>query len=206
MGSYVKFLASKSRATPVKEETISRLELLAALIAARLIRQVCEALEPEVDVNEMTCWTDSKVALTWIKDKEREWKPFVQNRVNEIRTLVPVKHWRHCHRKINPTDIPSRGMRSLELSECASWIEGPTWLTEDDESENDEFNNKQHPHECLEWRLETRRIARLRPLSSLLVTAEATGIAKIMKCEDYSELLRLLRVIGLVLKLVKILK
>lgn len=95
MGSYVKFLASKSRATPVKEETISRLEILAALIAARLIRQVGQALEPEVDVNEMTCWTDSKVALTWIKDKEREWKPFVQNRVNEItldRTLVPVKH------------------------------------------------------------------------------------------------------------------
>ena len=197
MGSYVKFLASKSRATPVKEETISRLEILAALIAARLIRQVGEALEPEVDVNEMTCWTDSKVALTWIKDKEREWKPFVQNRVNEItldRTLVPVKHWRHCHRKINPTDIPSREMRSLELSECALWIEGPTWLTEDDESE------------CLEWRLKTRRIARLRPLSSLLVTAEATGIAKIMNFEDYSELLRLLRVIGLVLKLVKILK
>ena len=46
----------------------------------------------------------------------------------------------------------------------------------------------------------------MRPLSSLLVTAEATGIAKIMNFEDYSELLRLLRVIGLVLKLVKILK
>lgn len=43
-------------------------------------------------------------------------------------------------------------------------------------------------------------------LSSLLVTTEATGIAKIMKCEDYSELLRLLRVIGLVLKFVKIMK
>lgn len=49
MGSYVKFLASKSRATPVKEETISRLELLAALIVGRLIRQVDEALEPEVN-------------------------------------------------------------------------------------------------------------------------------------------------------------
>lgn len=64
IGSYVKFLASKSRATPMKEETVSRLDLLAALIAARLIRQVGEALEPEVHINEMTCWTDSKVALT----------------------------------------------------------------------------------------------------------------------------------------------
>ena len=71
IGSYVKFLASKSRATPVKEETISRLELLAALIAARLIRQVGEALEPEVDVNEMTCWTDSKVALNWVQGQRK---------------------------------------------------------------------------------------------------------------------------------------
>ena len=38
------------------------------------------------------------------------------------------------------------------------------------------------------------------------MTAEATGIAKIMKCEDYSELQRLLRGTGLVLKFVKIMK
>ena len=48
------------------------------------------------------------------------------------------------------------------------------------------------------WKVETS--------SSLLVTAEATGIAKIMKCEDYSELQRLLKVTGLVLKFVKTMK
>ena len=72
MGSYVKFLASRSRVAPVKEETIPRLELLAALIVARLTSHVGEALEPEVNINEMTCWTDSKVALAWIKGEERE--------------------------------------------------------------------------------------------------------------------------------------
>ena len=40
MGSYVKFLASRSRVAPAKQETIPRLELLAALTLARLtIRQ-----------------------------------------------------------------------------------------------------------------------------------------------------------------------
>ena len=118
-GSYVKFLASRSRVAPVKQETIPRLELLAALILARLISHVGEALEPEVDITYMTFWTDSKVALAWIKGEEREWKPFVQNRVNEIRTLVSVNSWRHCCGKNNPADIPSRGMSPSELLECA---------------------------------------------------------------------------------------
>ena len=46
----------------MKEETISRLELLSALMVARLIHHVDEASEPEVNINEITCWTDSKVA------------------------------------------------------------------------------------------------------------------------------------------------
>lgn len=81
------------------------------------------------------------------------------------------------------------------------WIEGPTWLTEDDESENDEFNNKLLLHECLEeMNVGDEEKYKVETLSLLLVTA---GIAKIMKCGDYSELQRLLRVTGLVLEFVK---
>lgn len=206
-GSYVKFLASRSRVAPVKQETIPRLELLAALILARLISHVGEALEPEVDITCLTCWTDSKVALAWIKGEERELKPFVQNRVNEIRTLVPVNSWRHCCGKNNPADIPSRGMSPSELLECALWIEGPTWLSDNAESGSEEFNIGQLPQECLEemkagdkekWKSETS--------SSLLVVAQTIGIANVVTCEDYSNLKRLFRVTALVLQLVKILK
>ena len=73
-----------------------------------------------MDVTEcdLTCWTDSKVALAWIKGEEREWKPFVQNEVIEVRTLVPVNRWKHCYRRNNPADIPSMGMSPSELSVC----------------------------------------------------------------------------------------
>ena len=48
VGGYVKLVASKSRVAPVKELTIPRLELLAALALARLITHVKEALEHDL--------------------------------------------------------------------------------------------------------------------------------------------------------------
>ena len=54
-GRYLKFVASKSRVAPVKHESIPRLEVLAALVLARLITHVGEALKPEVEITEMTC-------------------------------------------------------------------------------------------------------------------------------------------------------
>ncbi|XP_022807946.1 uncharacterized protein LOC111344944 [Stylophora pistillata] len=206
-GSYVKFLGSRSRVAPVKQETIPRLELLAALILARQISHVGEALKPELDIINLTCWTDSKVALAWIKGERREWKPFVQNRVNEIRTLVPVNSWRHRRGKKNPADIPSRGVSPSELSVCALGIERPTWLSDNAETGGEEFDNGQLPQECLEemkardkeeWKSETS--------SSLLVVAETISIANIVTCEDYSNLQRLFRVTALVLRFVEILK
>ena len=72
VGGYVKLLTSKSRVAPVKELTIPRLELLAALLLARLITHVKEALELDVTIKNMSCWTDSRVTLFWMKGKERE--------------------------------------------------------------------------------------------------------------------------------------
>ena len=58
----------------MKKLTISRLELLAAMVLARLTTHVKEALELDVTITNMTCWTDSRVTSFWIKGKEREWK------------------------------------------------------------------------------------------------------------------------------------
>ena len=59
---------------------------------------------------------------------DKQWKPFIQNRVNEIRKLVPPVCWSHCSGKDNPADIPSRGLTPLELSVNVLWQRGPCWL------------------------------------------------------------------------------
>ena len=60
-------------------------------------------------------YTDSKVALHWIKGTKREWKSFVENRVKEIQRLSMSVDWRQCRGKENPADIPPRGISFKEL-------------------------------------------------------------------------------------------
>ena len=116
--SYVRFLASKTRVAPIDKQPIPRLELLSCLILARLLKDVQEALRHKLELKDSVCWTDSKVALFWIKNEGGEWKQFVQNRVIEIRNLVSPNSWRHCPGKDNPADIPSRGINPSRIWRC----------------------------------------------------------------------------------------
>ena len=80
----VQFVVSRTRVAPLNKQTIPRLELLAALLLSRLLSSVASALGPELVLGEPVCYTDSKIALFWIRRYEKEWRQFVQNRVNEI--------------------------------------------------------------------------------------------------------------------------
>ena len=59
-GRHVKFLASKTRVAPVVQQSIPRLELLSALILARLVTTVINVLQDDFDITETVCWTDSR--------------------------------------------------------------------------------------------------------------------------------------------------
>ncbi|GFU78374.1 speckle-type POZ protein-like B [Trichonephila clavipes] len=53
-------------------------------------------------------WTDSTIALAWIKTEPHKLKTFVSNRVAEIQTLSKDYHWKHVSSKNNPADLISR--------------------------------------------------------------------------------------------------
>ena len=65
-GRFVRFVVSKTRVAPVQRQTVPRLELLSALLLARLISSVTEGLASQLTLNPPRCFTDSKVALFWI--------------------------------------------------------------------------------------------------------------------------------------------
>ena len=82
--SAVEFVAAKTRVAPLQSQTIPRLELLSAFLLSKLVVSVHDSLRPQMASLDVRCYTDSQVALYWISGKDKEWKPFVQNRVQEI--------------------------------------------------------------------------------------------------------------------------
>ena len=199
-GCSMKFVAAKTRVAPLKTQTIPRLELLSALLLSRLIASVTRSLEGDVNLSAPICYTDSKVALFWIQGTDKSWKPFVHNRVTEIRGYVPVDCWKHCPGAENPADVPSRGATPLELSANLLWHNGPTWLME---------KNLQTPEPDLPMPqacLEEMKAKDIKLIQGLLTTSQASGIGRLMKSEDISTLNRLLNVTSQVLRFCQAMK
>ena len=122
-------IASKARLSPLKGETVPRLELMSALILSRLIITLSNALRSIVKVDHMYCWQDSQITLWWIYGITKEFKQFVRNRLVEIIKLVDFRKWRYCPSEENPSDIPTRGMKLSSLMKNSKCWRGPKFLS-----------------------------------------------------------------------------
>ena len=197
-GTVVKFVVSKTRVSPLQSQTIPRLELLSAFLLARLIVSVAESLAPPFPQLQIRCYTDSLVALYWIRGITRTWKVFVQNRVDQIRRNVHPSLWSHCPGKSNPADLPLRGLTVMEISVNQLWREGPRWLKESIISPTIDPNDDNIPDEC------TQELRKTTTNSiSLAATEAGSTIEDLITCRDYSSYTRLLRVTAQVLRAVK---
>ena len=122
-------VASKTRVVPLSGQTIPRLELLGALILARLVKHVVDALSGTLRIDRVRRWVDSTAVLYWIIGEKKQWKQFVQNRILEIRSLVGPSCWSYCPTSVNPADLPSRGMKASDLAVSDEWWNGPMFLS-----------------------------------------------------------------------------
>lgn len=108
-GTYeVNFIAAKSRVAPLKQLTIPRLELQAAVLASRLAKTIVK--ECTIQFGDVKFFTDSSITLAWIQSPSRSFKPFVSARVGEIQNNSDPSQWKHIPGEENVADDLSRGL------------------------------------------------------------------------------------------------
>ena len=121
----ITFVLGKSRVAPLKQLSVPKLELEAALLGVRLLQVVRKAFDQ--NFRFVTFWTDSCVVLDWIQN-QKKLKSFVTQRVNEISRSSAPADWRYVPSNLNPADHGTRGLKPTDIT--AKWTKGPRFLTE----------------------------------------------------------------------------
>ncbi|XP_075261127.1 uncharacterized protein LOC142352857 [Convolutriloba macropyga] len=131
------FLMSKAKVAPIKQLSIPKLELQAAVLGTRLAHFIKK--HHTIEFKDTTFWCDSMAVLAWIKNSEKL-KVFVGNRVSEIQSQSPTSSWRHISGKSNPADHVSRGILPADIKE--HWLSPPAFLFKPKESRSTFLNTE----------------------------------------------------------------
>ncbi|XP_038138994.1 uncharacterized protein LOC119782185 [Cyprinodon tularosa] len=94
---HLAFLLGKARVAPLKQTTIPRLELTAAVLAVRMDQLLHRELHLELETSVF--WTDSTTVLKYICSEAKRFHTFVANRVSIIRDATQTDQWRYERQK-----------------------------------------------------------------------------------------------------------
>ena len=116
----------KARVAPLKQVTIPRLELTAAVVSLKISALIRRELDYQI--TKEVFWTDSKVVLGYIANDSKRFHVFVANRVQQIRDQTEPNQWLYVRTDKNPADHASRGLSVQELLDQSMWLKGPDFL------------------------------------------------------------------------------
>ena len=188
----VDFVMAKSRVSPLKDTTLPRLELRAAVIAAHLAEFIVSTLKIQLRDVTVRLWSDSQITLHWIFSN-KQLKPFIANRVADICSLFPTSAWGYCHTTDNAADLLTRGLTPIQLQSSSLWSQGPAWLTSESDWPNWSPTSALH--------INTSEDADNTPITETSV-APKLGLHQVIDIAKYSKLTRLQRVTAYVLRFV----
>jgi len=144
-------IGTKTKLAPLKQLTVPRLELNAALLLARWLNRIRRTSAAQLNVIGGRAWSDSTIVLSWLTVPHTSFKLNVSNRVHQIRTLLPDCHWQHVESHNNPADCASRVMMPSVLSQYELYWHGPP-VAYEDPSVWDQFRPPQYCPDLPEMR------------------------------------------------------
>ena len=111
------------------EMSICRMELLAALLCARITKFVGQALKHHENL-VYRHFSDSMVTLHRLANENPEaFKPFVANRLKAIASLTNLDNWHYISTDENfAADSASRGLTLSEFKDDPRWWNGPACI------------------------------------------------------------------------------
>ncbi|XP_063822917.1 uncharacterized protein LOC135072810 [Ostrinia nubilalis] len=127
---HIALITSRGRVAPLKPTTIPKMELQAALLAARLAKTIAEE-HGRMKVKQRYFWCDSTTVLQWINNDTRQYKTFVANRLGEIDDLTRATEWRYVPTKLNIADVGTRETYDVTVFRN-EWFTGPSFLYGDE--------------------------------------------------------------------------
>ncbi|KAF8768276.1 hypothetical protein HNY73_021115 [Argiope bruennichi] len=192
----VSFIMSKSKVAPLKTLTLARLELMAALIGARLAKYLQDTF-PSL-IKRVYLWSDSKIVIHWVKGSAKIWKPFVCNRVTQVQLLTSPLCWNHCSGSENPADLTTRGESAKAFLSSSLWWTGPEWLSRPVHSWPVQCSSILSDSICDKEIFSSER-RRTETVNTMVVTTNVDDcISSCINIDKYSNLRKLLRVTAFV--------
>ena len=144
---------------------------------------VCRTLKDVVSINQKFLYSDSEVALTWIKGKIKQWKPWVQNTVNKIKKITNEADWFYVKTSSNPADVGTHVNSVIKLPRNELWWYGPSFLRGNDVLDQVKSNVTVDGD-----------INESLTLTNETFPKNRHGIGEVIKFDKYSCLMKLLRI------------
>ncbi|XP_058456571.1 uncharacterized protein LOC131433969 [Malaya genurostris] len=119
-------IMSRAKVAPLKRQSIPRLELMGAVLGARLSQTILSTHSHKIARTFL--WTDSRTVCSWLHSDQHRYKQFVAFRVGEIWELTNVKDWRWIPTKLNIADSLTKWGQGPLLRSDGEWFTGPAFL------------------------------------------------------------------------------